>query len=678
MSISNLHRNSTEANKHTPKGFTDASNNSKLIRDERGESRYVDNINIGTFIDFADPTLPPPTTTNNHVYILVGAGTVDTDWGFSAENDIVRFFDDVPVAVTPTAGYFGYNLADNKYYKFETSWIEFVPVSENLANTDLTQTTGEDRDYNLNSRQLTFLNSLRLKATGNQSLTQLAQNFTTSVDDTEMVNNSIAPLLDNTTADLYWKYKNNLGVVSDLYAKVDKSKVYGGTRYTLIKSNGTQEYYTTLSQVRLNWVDGDVLHQFADETSITFVNNGSSIMFDIPSITWVGNGFKTKVLSVTANSFAFNVGSTKTAYFLGVNLNSQGVNTATTCRIQGVGYLDYASNVSMQVENTRNSSFAFSVSVTGTSYGGNVIPEGNAISATNPPNGIGGAGTIIGLNTSGFQLGSVTNFYNGRTTYPCATNFRSCYCDFGDLQIGGSKVFDFCEIRSTRNNNGSNFATFTARNCNIIHTPSANTHTFYNIPNIILINCNFITGGYLCASFGGTSGSNRIIGGYMAFANQTNFAANNYAGLVEIRDCTIEATNAGASTDILVFTNANSTNVKINNVTFINASGRSDIRVAAANNVEWKNCRFSKGSAHISVSSGTVATAYTNNPARLTDPKGFLNNTGNGNWFMYVPMTTAERDALTSVSANFTIHNTTTNFLQVYNGSTWKDLLDLT
>ena len=121
-----------------------------------------------------------------------------------------------------------------------------------------------------------------------------------------------------------------------------------------------------------------------------------------------------------------------------------------------------------------------------------------------------------------------------------------------------------------------------------------------------------------------------------------------------------------------------STNVKINNVTFKNASGRSDIRTIPANNVEWKNCRFSKGSTHISVSSGTVADAINNNPARLTDPKGFLNNTGNGNWFMYVPMTTVERDALTSVSAGFQIRNITTNFLQVYNGSTWKDLLDLT
>jgi len=142
MSLSNLHRNSTESNKHTPKGFTDATNNSKLIRDERGESRYVDNINIGTFIDFADPTLAPPTTTNNHVYVLVGAGTVDADWGSAVENDIVRFFDGVPVAVTPTAGYFGYNLTENKYYRFTTDWVEFAipPVWGSITGTLSDQT----------------------------------------------------------------------------------------------------------------------------------------------------------------------------------------------------------------------------------------------------------------------------------------------------------------------------------------------------------------------------------------------------------------------------------------------------------------------------------------------------------------------------------------------------------
>jgi hypothetical protein len=549
----------------------------------------------------------------------------------------------------------------------------------NLANTNLSIPSATNRTLTIPSdSDLSFVNSLRLKTTGNQSLTQFAQIFNTSVDDAEMVNNSIAPLLDNTSLDLFWKYKNNMGVVSDLFAKVDKSKVYGGTRYTLIKSNGTQEYYTTLSQVRLNWVDGDVLHQFADETSITYVNNGSGIMFAIPSIVWIGNGFKTTVNSININSGnAFNIASGKTAYFLGVNLNSEGINITTTLSVVGTLYNDDNCIFRIFIQLARSSSTC--VAVTGLMFNGTVIPDGVTDSANLYPNGLAGTGTCFNVTTRGFQLGAITNFIKGYTNYPCATNFRSSYCDFGDIAIGNGRIFDFCEIRSTRNNNGTaNFQQFTARHCNIIHTPSLATHTFYNIPNIILINCTFITTGYLCASFGGSAGWNIIKGGYMAFANQTNFAANNYAGLVEIRDCTIEATNASATTDVLVFTNVASTNVKINNVTFINPNGRSDIRTIPANNVEWKNCRFSKGNSHISVSSGTVADAINNNPARLTDPLGFLNNTGNGNWFMYVPMTTAERDALTNVSAGFQIRNTTTNFLQVYNGSTWKDLLDLT
>ena len=36
--------------------------------------------------------------------------------------------------------------------------------------------------------------------------------------------------------------------------------------------------------------------------------------------------------------------------------------------------------------------------------------------------------------------------------------------------------------------------------------------------------------------------------------------------------------------------------------------------------------------------------------------------------------TTSERDALSSVTAGSIIYNTTTNKLQVYNGSSWIDL----
>jgi hypothetical protein len=677
--MSDLHRLSNEFNKHTPKGFDVAVNNTKLLRDERGQSRYVDNTNIGVFIDFADPTLPPPSTVNGDVYILIGAGTVDTDWGFSAENDIVIFgADNLPVSITPNVGYFAYNLADDKHYKFDGAWVEFVPVSENIATNNLSIPSATNRTLTIPSDStLAFVNSLRLKTTGNQSLTQFAQNFNTSVDDTEMVNNSIAPLLDNTTLDLFWKYKNNMGVVSDLFAKVDKSKVYGGTRYTLIKSNGTQEYYTTLSQVRLNWVDGDVLHQFADETNITYVNNGSNIMFDIPAITWVGNGFKIKVISVTSAGNAFNIASGETVYFLGVNLNSQGANNTGTFAIRSTANLFADKGSYLSVEIANNQSSGFCLNLLGTMYGGNVVAEGNGIGATLPQRGIVGTGTAVNVDTSGYQEGTLTNFFGGSTTYSVATNFRDCYCNIDTLQIGNGKYFDNCYIYSTRNNNGANQSVFVARNCTIIHAPASNLSTFYNIANITMIECVFISTGYLCASFG-SAGPNLISGGYHSFANQTNYGAHNYASLLTIIDCTIEATNASATTDVLLLNNSNATNVKINNVTFRNPNGRSDIRTIPANNVEWKNCRFSKGNSHISVSSGTVADAINNNPARLTDPLGFLNNTGNGNWFMYVPMTTAERDALTNVSAGFQIRNTTTNFLQVYNGTTWKNLLDLT
>jgi len=141
--MSDLHRLSNEFNKHTPKGFDLASNNTKLLRDERGQSRYVDNTNIGVFIDFADPTLPPPSTVNGDVYILIGAGTVDTDWGFSAENDIVIFgADSLPVSITPNVGYFAYNLADDKHYKFDGAWVEMGGSTVEIYNgTDVTPLT---------------------------------------------------------------------------------------------------------------------------------------------------------------------------------------------------------------------------------------------------------------------------------------------------------------------------------------------------------------------------------------------------------------------------------------------------------------------------------------------------------------------------------------------------------
>jgi len=238
MSISNLHRNSTEANKHTPKGFTDASNNSKLIRDERGESRYVDNINIGTFIDFADPTLPPPTTTNNHVYILVGAGTVDADWGSAVENDVVRFFDNVPISVTPTAGYFGYNLTENKYYRFTTEWVEFAipPVWGSITGTLSDQT---DLQIALDAKQDTLISGTNIKTLNGDSL--LGTGNITIISENIATNNLSIPSTTTRTltipSDSILDLGSNLRVRNNILELVSVTRGFLMNRVTTIQMN---------------------------------------------------------------------------------------------------------------------------------------------------------------------------------------------------------------------------------------------------------------------------------------------------------------------------------------------------------------------------------------------------------------------------------------------------------
>ena len=145
---SNLHRNSTEANKHTPKGFDLADNNTTLLRDERGQSRYIDNLVNERVENLVDGFNAPPTTTSGHLYVLIdnGSGTVNTDWQGANYDDIVRIQDGVWVAITPVNGYLVFNKTDEKYYKFgSTGWQKLINIVE-----DTTPQLGGDLDLNGN------------------------------------------------------------------------------------------------------------------------------------------------------------------------------------------------------------------------------------------------------------------------------------------------------------------------------------------------------------------------------------------------------------------------------------------------------------------------------------------------------------------------------------------------
>ena len=172
MSLSNLHRNSTESNKHTPKGFTDATNNSKLIRDERGESRYVDNLVNERVENLVDGFNAPPTTTSGHLYVLIdnGSGIVNTDWNGANYNDIVRIQDGVWVNITPVNGYLVFNKTDEKYYKFgSTGWEEFggSVVWGNITGTLSDQT---DLQAELDAKQDTLVSGTNIKTLNSESL----------------------------------------------------------------------------------------------------------------------------------------------------------------------------------------------------------------------------------------------------------------------------------------------------------------------------------------------------------------------------------------------------------------------------------------------------------------------------------------------------------------------------
>jgi hypothetical protein len=145
---SNLHRNSTEANKHTPKGFDLAVNNSRLIRDERGQSRYVDNLVQERAENLVNGNSAPPTTTEGHVYVLIdnGSGAVNAGWQGAEYNDVVRIQGGVWSAITPVSGYLILNKTDGKYYKFNGSiWEEF---GGSVVWGNITGTLSDQTDLN--------------------------------------------------------------------------------------------------------------------------------------------------------------------------------------------------------------------------------------------------------------------------------------------------------------------------------------------------------------------------------------------------------------------------------------------------------------------------------------------------------------------------------------------------
>jgi len=116
--MSNLHLLLDEANKHDPKGFIPAVNNTFPWKDELGLSTYREQMELPKAINFVDGTVAAPTTVDGDVYVLTGSGVVDSSWGNATFGDWVRFTNTIATEITPLAGYLCYDVT-------AASWMEF-------------------------------------------------------------------------------------------------------------------------------------------------------------------------------------------------------------------------------------------------------------------------------------------------------------------------------------------------------------------------------------------------------------------------------------------------------------------------------------------------------------------------------------------------------------------------
>jgi len=145
--MSNLHLNLDEANKHTPKGFDNAATNTRPWKDESNQSTYTENETLPRALNFVDGTTAPPTTTNGHIYVITGTGTVNSGWGSAAFNDWVRFANGFPVSISPVTGYLCYDVTASQWMEFDgTTWVAFGGGGAGVTNLTIGNKTSSSLD----------------------------------------------------------------------------------------------------------------------------------------------------------------------------------------------------------------------------------------------------------------------------------------------------------------------------------------------------------------------------------------------------------------------------------------------------------------------------------------------------------------------------------------------------
>jgi hypothetical protein len=290
---SNLHVNLDEANKHTPKGFDSAVNNTFLTKDESGLSTYKERMMLDKAINFVDGTLAPPTTANGDIYVLTGSGTVEAGWGGADFDDWVIFQNGIAVTITPLAGYLCYDTTASQWKEYDgADWVDFGGGVTNLSEgTSTTTTVDVDSDTGTNAT-LQPASTLRAGVMSKAKFDEVEVNNAkvTNATHTGEVTGSGALTVDSTAI----SNKTALGSLA-------------GTEEFLINDGGTLKKVLASNVGGQNFANADLtldanrVHKLgtADSKSISFQNHSSEDIFKYEAI---GTGQRQGRFSVFSNT----------------------------------------------------------------------------------------------------------------------------------------------------------------------------------------------------------------------------------------------------------------------------------------------------------------------------------------------------------------------------------------
>ena len=155
ITIKNLHSQLPEDQLHEAKGFTTASNNTYLKKNQDGSSEWLAEYWLEPVLGVVTGASAPPTESTGHRYIITAASGHHADWDSPSQHEIVEFDGTSWVGITAVDGMRVVDLSDDSVYYFNTAWAQSTDANTNLSTTDL-QLTDSARFYDVNSNALVF------------------------------------------------------------------------------------------------------------------------------------------------------------------------------------------------------------------------------------------------------------------------------------------------------------------------------------------------------------------------------------------------------------------------------------------------------------------------------------------------------------------------------------------